>query len=87
MKFVSIDSVKNTLTKQRADIAIDLSAIAKGYGVDEIARTLDRLKIAHYLVEVGGELRGKGKSSRNQPWQVGIESRSPRHGRYKRSYL
>ncbi|HYG44817.1 MAG TPA: FAD:protein FMN transferase, partial [Bordetella sp.] len=36
---------------------LDLSAIAKGYGVDRAALALDGLGLAHYLVEVGGELR------------------------------
>lgn len=52
---------------------LDLSAIAKGYGVDRAAQALDGLGIAHYLVEVGGELRARGRRPDGQPWQVAVE--------------
>lgn len=56
-----------------ADIAVDLSAIAKGYAVDKVATFLDQRGVAHYLIEVGGELRAKGLSPRNTYWRIGIE--------------
>lgn len=52
---------------------LDLSAIAKGYGVDRAARALDDAGVAHYLVEVGGELRARGQRPDGQPWRVAIE--------------
>ena len=52
---------------------IDLSAIAKGYGVDEIADYLERLQLHNYLVEIGGEIRARGVNDKNRPWQIGIE--------------
>jgi len=52
---------------------LDLSAIAKGYGVDCAARALDDAGVAHYLVEVGGELRARGQRPDGQPWRVAIE--------------
>lgn len=52
---------------------LDLSSIAKGYGVDRAAMALDALGITQYLVEVGGELRARGKRPDGQPWRVAIE--------------
>lgn len=52
---------------------LDLSSIAKGYGVDRAALALDALGITQYLVEVGGELRARGMRPDGQPWRVAIE--------------
>ena len=53
--------------------SIDLSAIAKGYGVDAIALWLEGQGINHYLVEVGGELRARGKKPSGS-WRIAIET-------------
>ncbi|MDY7576865.1 FAD:protein FMN transferase [Herbaspirillum sp. RTI4] len=58
---------------QPGGIALDLSSIAKGYGVDQVARYLQSMQIASYLVEVGGELRGQGLKADGQPWWVALE--------------
>lgn len=52
---------------------LDLSAIAKGHAVDRLARCLERHGVHHYLVEIGGELRGAGLKADGQPWWVEIE--------------
>jgi thiamine biosynthesis lipoprotein len=62
-----------SLKKQRADLYVDLSSIAKGYGVDQIALLLESKGIADYLVEIGGELKAKGLSARQDAWKIGIE--------------
>lgn len=59
--------------QQPGGLQLDLSAVAKGYGVDRLARYLDSQGIAHYLVEVGGELRGAGSKPDGQPWWVVLE--------------
>jgi len=61
------------LRKQRGDVAIDLSGIAKGYGVDAVAELLEKLGVTDYLVEIGGELRARGSNRSGQPWRIGIE--------------
>ncbi len=61
------------LVKSR-DIYVDLSSIAKGYGVDVLAEFLDTKGITSYLVEVGGEIKGKGVKPDGSPWRVAIES-------------
>ena len=61
------------LKKAIPELTIDLSAIAKGFAVDCIAELLEEQKIIDYLIEVGGEVRGKGKKSKDKDWIVGIE--------------
>jgi len=61
-----------TLTKTAPGITLDLGAIAKGYGVDEIARLLRDGGIENGLVDIGGELAGFGKNKQHKPWVVGI---------------
>jgi thiamine biosynthesis lipoprotein len=61
------------LRKRRADLALDLSAVAKGYAVDLIASALEKLGRSDFLVEVGGELRARGQRAAGKPWRVGIE--------------
>ena len=53
---------------------LDLSSIAKGYAVDLVAEFLLMQGIEHFLVEVGGELRGAGMKADGQPWWVGLET-------------
>ena len=60
------------LEKQK-DLYVDLSAIAKGFGVDKVAETLENLGIRRYLVEVGGEMRAGEPRSAGQPWRVAVE--------------
>ncbi len=68
-----LDPAASALKKANGRIQIDLSAIAKGNGVDEIADFLERLKLDNYLVEIGGEIRARGVNDKNIPWQIGIE--------------
>ena len=61
------------IRKLHPDIYIDLSGIAKGYGVDKIAEYLESLQIQNYLVEVGGEIRARGINEKGRKWRIGIE--------------
>lgn len=75
-KIIGIDKIalqQQELSKKVAGVYIDLSSIAKGFGVDKIAFYLDELHFKNYLVEIGGELRAKGLNLQNQPWSIGIE--------------
>ena len=56
-----------------ADVYVDLSAIAKGYGVDRVAERLLRDGCSDFMVEVGGEVTVRGVNPQGQPWRVGIE--------------
>ncbi|MTI74494.1 MAG: FAD:protein FMN transferase [Stenotrophomonas sp.] len=59
---------------QPGGLQLDLSAIAKGYGVDLVSRWLRAQGIEAALVEVGGELHGRGRKPDGQPWRVLVES-------------
>ncbi|MBK1617121.1 hypothetical protein CKO42_01375 [Lamprobacter modestohalophilus] len=61
------------LRKARPDLYVDLSAIAKGYAVDRVAALIESVGVDNYLVEIGGELRGRGINGRGEPWQIAIE--------------
>jgi len=61
------------LRKRDKRTRIDLSAIAKGYGVDLVAGALDAAGLDAWLAEVGGELRTRGTKPGGQSWQVAIE--------------
>ena len=61
------------LTKSRPDVALDLSAIAKGFAVDEVGRALEAQGVKRYWVEVGGEVRVKGQKTDDRAWRVGVE--------------
>jgi len=61
------------LRKELAGMQIDLSAIAKGYAVDRVSEWLAERGITNHLVEIGGELRGQGKSPKGRAWRVGLE--------------
>jgi len=69
-----VDAGTRTAIKSGDDVAADLSAIAKGYGVDRAARALDALGVANYMVEAGGEVRTRGRNAEGAPWQIAIEA-------------
>ena len=70
---IEVRTAPPSIRKARADIRIDLSAIAKGYAVDRVAGLLEAAGIADYLVEIGGEIRCRGRNDRGMAWGVGIE--------------
>ncbi|HCH24427.1 MAG TPA: FAD:protein FMN transferase ApbE [Oceanospirillaceae bacterium] len=72
-EYIQVQVHPAAIKKLRAS-AIDLSAIAKGYGVDQVALWLQEQGIEHYLVEIGGELRTKGRKPSGQSWRIAIES-------------
>jgi len=59
---------------QPGGTALDLSAIAKGYGVDAVAACLRAWGIDDALVDVGGELSGFGRKPDGTPWRVLVEA-------------
>lgn len=73
--FDSITVTDNQIVKSKDGVALDFSAIAKGYGVDVIADVLhQQYKINHYMVEIGGEIATLGKNAKGQMWQLGIDA-------------
>jgi thiamine biosynthesis lipoprotein len=62
----------NKIIKTKPGIKLDFNAIAQGYSVDVLATYLDSKGVANYIVELGGELKAKGKKE-NENWKVGID--------------
>lgn len=78
LEYVGFDKVKlvakGTIKKQHPEIKFDFNAIAKGYAIDRLAIMLDEKGISNYLVEVGGEVVGKGKNRiKEKDWLIGID--------------
>ena len=69
---LEIDLAHQRVRKQEA-MALDLSGIAKGYGVDALAGCLDGFGVQRYLVGIDGEMRAKGTKPGGQAWAVAIE--------------
>ncbi len=77
-RFVGFENIKLKsnpfeVKKLKKDIYIDLSSIAKGFGVDKVSGFLDENNIKNYMVEIGGEVRTKGKKPGNGFWKIGIQ--------------
>lgn len=73
--FEDIKLSGNTLTKDKDNVELDFSAVAKGYGVDVIAEVLHKdYKINNYMVEIGGEVSTSGINQNAQPWQIAIDA-------------
>ncbi|HEM8294353.1 MULTISPECIES: FAD:protein FMN transferase [Providencia] len=66
----------NNLIKTIPELYVDLSSIAKGYGVDVVAEYLESQGINNYMVDIGGEVRTKGKNGKDAPWRIAIEKPS-----------
>lgn len=64
---------RNLRMRKNGPLQLDLCGIAKGFGVDQLARVLDRHGIDNYLVSIDGELRGRGCRLDGSPWHVAIE--------------
>jgi thiamine biosynthesis lipoprotein len=68
--------VGNTLQKSIPNLYVDLSTIAKGWGVDVVADYIQSQGILNYMVEVGGEMRLKGLNREGVAWRIAIEKPS-----------
>jgi thiamine biosynthesis lipoprotein len=60
--------------KQRADVYLDLSALAKGFAVDEISELLANAGYKDSLVAIAGDIYARGTKPDGSPWQIGIEA-------------
>lgn len=76
-RHLSVRSVPPALRKGIPDLRIDLSAVAKGYGVDRVAALLRERGIESFMVEVGGEVVTRGTKPDGSPWLIGIERPIP----------
>jgi len=71
-EYIRLDS--NLLHKTRPKVQLDLSANAKGFGIDKVIDFLKTKRFKHLLVEIGGEVSAFGNKYRNEKWQIGIDT-------------
>ncbi|MBY6198892.1 FAD:protein FMN transferase [Vibrio hangzhouensis] len=71
-----LSATEVTLKKDLRSLYVDLSTIAKGWGVDVLANYLENIGIQDYMVEVGGEMRLKGLNREGVKWRIAIEKPS-----------
>lgn len=62
------------IRKKIPQITINLSAIAKGYAVDQLAKIIESHDIENYLVDIGGEVKSKGLNPKRKTWTVAVEN-------------
>lgn len=73
--FVGFDKLifdEKYLYKKHKETYLDFSSIAKGYAVDIISDYLLLKGINNFFIEIGGEVRSKGKNLKDNYWRVGI---------------
>lgn len=61
------------IIKDDPRVTLNANAIAKGFGTDLVASLLEQQGITNYIVEIGGEIRCKGKNSSGRLWSIGID--------------
>ena len=69
---LEFDSVRG-MSKTRDGLMVDLSGVAKGHAVDLVAAYLSSEGLDNFLIDVGGELKARGRKADGTPWRVGIE--------------
>ena len=76
LKGVGLDNIRienHKISAKSYPFYLDFNAIAKGYTVDILGRFLESKNIKNYLVEIGGEVRTRGKNDKDLPWKIAIE--------------
>ena len=63
----------NYIQKTEPDLYLDLSGIAKGYGVDQVAAYLESQGVVNYMIEIGGEIKARGVNAGGSAWRIGVE--------------
>jgi thiamine biosynthesis lipoprotein apbE len=76
LDFVGINKTRlsgDILIKDDVRTQFNFSAVAKGYGCDEVAAMLRRNGVNDYLVEIGGEIAVAGSNPRGGDWSISID--------------
>lgn len=72
-QLVKVQSEPPAISKTNPKVEIDLSAIAKGYAVDQVLKLLESENVKNCMVEIGGEVRTTGTKQNGEPWTLGIQ--------------
>ena len=70
---LELDPAAQTVRKTDPELECDLSAVAKGYGVDAVAAALRGEGLTRFMVEVGGEIVTVGFNHQGGPWRIAVE--------------
>jgi thiamine biosynthesis lipoprotein len=70
-KIITVDATH--LQKALPNLRIDLSSIGQGYSVSRLADILEKHNAQSYIVEIGGELKVRGKKTDGTPWRIAME--------------
>jgi len=73
LQHLNIQTTPAALAKDDILLSLDLSAIAKGYAVDQVSALLSRYGLHNHLVEIGGEIHAQGNNSQQQAWHIAVE--------------
>lgn len=76
LQFVGMDKVRlegRKVVKMHPGVKIDVNAIAQGYSVEVVCDFFESKDIKNYLVEIGGEVSGKGTNAKGMHWRIGID--------------
>ncbi|WP_296225801.1 FAD:protein FMN transferase [Ralstonia sp. UBA689] len=71
-ELLEVDAIR-CRARKRASVALDLCGIAKGFGVDELGRVMNRHGIQSWLVGIDGEMRARGTKPSGAFWAIAIE--------------
>lgn len=73
LKYVGLEKVNinnKIVTKDHPRVYLDFNSIAKGFGIDVIARFLESKNLGSFMVEIGGEIRAKGLKKNGKSWLI-----------------
>lgn len=76
LQYVGMEKVKlegRKVIKKYPGVKLDVNALAQGYSVDVVCDFFKNKGIRNYLVEIGGEVRGKGTNTSDKFWHIGID--------------
>jgi FAD:protein FMN transferase len=76
LQYIGMDKIRlegRRLIKKLPGIDIDVNSIAQGYSVDVVYRYFEQLGIQNFMVEIGGEVRTKGKNPKGETWRIGVD--------------
>lgn len=65
--------LSNDTILMNKNMMLDFNSLAQGYTVDLIAHMFDSIGLDNYLIEVGGEIKSKGKNPDNNFWTIGVD--------------
>ncbi len=73
-KFIAVNVDTPAVRKDKPEVYLDMSAIAKGFAVDKVVELLLSYNLKNCMVEIGGEVRTAGKNNQDEFWKIGIET-------------